>query len=1252
VATVNSRLAAGGPTDLTIFFVPSNIPALEGIDGESPAAAVHHFEITGSQFNERLLVFNGTVANGTVARKVRLVGLPHPSAGYRPVLRLKKSPYGGWLNGTGHDWLLQTYPGRGSVGEAYLEYMEVKDLVLDGDFDAQGTYASAANLSGYKSFAMDLGARTGLIENVLVRRFGSVGEVPGNYFNAAGTEAFPITVWTRANDKVTAGPQSDWNAPRNYPWLIQKTEVSDFRTIHGGYATLLMPVVQEKVADVPANGSNPPPAPVIAVRQCQVRPGNSGVIATGTAASGTYQYPDPNDSSKTLTGYYQSDRILWEDNVILNTGVGLNTDTGGINWLTIRRNVFLDVYQGFNLGQPDVGRTAPANHHHYTIEQNLIRLRGQLNWANYRNWNATSTGVIATDPNLALGRLYAQPSQGMIINGRASYITFQDNRLTTWPVNGADNRFFWPSLGTAPATPQYRVVWSLPPNTFIDTVVDVRNRFPSSFVTFQNCHRSTKAMEFGDGPIADPLVPAGNPPTENFLAAFPQAPLDPPPPSPFNAYPYTGSYSHGYQDLKTPPEAAKNGQNQYIFVPARNARTERVQSVYNETTGQLESIYEIILGECSISGNTVSGSIRLMKHSLPGTAAPGTTAFANWGLRIKAEVSVDGTPFLPQIDGASDFTDSNGVLTFNNLDLKGPGATTPLPNHAVVRLKAWFDHAQPDGPSSDLPREDVDAWSSLEISNGTTVEVVATPDVADDKNTTAGKRAKFRVRRNANANGNWTGLPAQNVRVQLVDTGLLRPTDNANLTASYGATADYYLTGGGISWPTASGLPAAQTVTIPANEEFTELTVVPIADNKTEANVIRLQVLPDSTAANANSPTYSVGTSRQADVAIYDGPEFTLYELADNRWTPLNLNWSIANTVATGINSAASPQVSGWADHIAPPYSTPGGYWQTSWGAINDIWNVRGGGYSPQPYGIANSGMMVGIIPYVSPTRGFWRSGVTEQQLGPTAGGNSGAYGLNPGATAAAHYIAGFSPVNRVRKPVVWINNIIRNLSQTLANPATFTGEARGVNDAGHVVGTAQFTSGGFSRPFRSKAAGDYLQASSDELPVPAGAADQSGIANAVSAEGVAVGSFKFDAISLKMAAYWPARPVASANPQGTTLASWYPPGKPPNPYNNTADALSEALGIARISGVDWIVGWSGSSETSPSSWNPNIKATLKKSSNSTWLDLNDKYLVHGTTGWALKRATAVNTQGYIVGNGLLNSSPRGFLLVPRTIGQ
>ncbi len=38
--------------------------------------------------------------------------------------------------------------------------------------------------------------------------------------------------------------------------------------------------------------------------------------------------------------------------------------------------------------------------------------------------------------------------------------------------------------------------------------------------------------------------------------------------------------------------------------------------------------------------------------------------------------------------------------------------------------------------------------------------------------------------------------------------------------------------------------------------------------------------------------------------------------------------------------------------------------------------------------------------------------------------------------------------------------------------------------------------------------------------------------------------------------------------------------------------------------------------------------------------------------GWVLQSATALNNTGYIVGNGTLNGSPRGFVLIPRLPGN
>lgn len=475
------------------------------------------------------------------------------------------------------------------------------------------------------------------------------------------------------------------------------------------------------------------------------------------------------------------------------------------------------------------------------------------------------------------------------------------------------------------------------------------------------------------------------------------------------------------------------------------------------------------------------------------------------------------------------------------------------------------------------------------------------------------------------------------MQVKVVPSGLTRPTSaGGSLDATYGTTgtADYYFSGGLASTDSWTGYAVGQTktVVIPPESESVAISVVTRADNLTEQNVVTMELVPGS--------AYAVDPANlRAQVLIFDGPEFTLYELADSRWG--SPDWSYANTMATGINGAASPQVSGWANHIIPSYSTVGGFWQSTWGSINDLWSVRNGGTSPLPYGIANSGMLVGI----SGTRAFRRFGSTTTLLPPTTG-TSGAYGVNPGGTDTSHYIVGFSPAAGESRPAVWVNGgNPRDLLQNL--PGGGPGIARAVNDAGEVVGTAQLIPGQISQPFRSKAGAAFLGAG-DELPAPAGAFDSSGVANAVSVGGGAGGWFRLNEFqNPKVATYWAPRSGNNPNGSGKNLSRWVPPTPGP------ADKLSEALGVAQVNGTDWSVGWSGDDETLSAS-NSKLKAVFMKGVGNppVWRDLNDRHFTHGMTGWSLKKATAVNAQGWIVGNGFLNGTARGFLLVPRAAGQ
>lgn len=182
----NDWLGNGALTDLTINFIqpadPENTP----------------FIVTGPTDQERIVI----AAAGAV-RTIKLVGYLTDTSKPRPILRLKKlntHPGAGWLGTSPKEHPLITTANFRSTDpqypQHYLERVEIENLVLDGDFEAQGGFSSAANLAGYKNYAIRIASRTGRIKNVAVRRFGVVGEAPVSYFpnEAQGTETFPVTV--------------------------------------------------------------------------------------------------------------------------------------------------------------------------------------------------------------------------------------------------------------------------------------------------------------------------------------------------------------------------------------------------------------------------------------------------------------------------------------------------------------------------------------------------------------------------------------------------------------------------------------------------------------------------------------------------------------------------------------------------------------------------------------------------------------------------------------------------------------------------------------------------------------------------------------------------------------------------------------------------------------------------------------------------------------------------------------------------
>lgn len=149
---------------------------------------VLHFAAHGTDY----VITESFWLQGHTNRSVTFVGDLGPG-GVRPRFKLWSiaNDGAGWTQSTPHHTMFKAAEGGGLTH--YLGRVVIENLELDGNFDGQGAWTSAANATGYKSFAIDVVAKTGRIRNVAVRHFGSVGEAPtSQLFPASAGETFPV----------------------------------------------------------------------------------------------------------------------------------------------------------------------------------------------------------------------------------------------------------------------------------------------------------------------------------------------------------------------------------------------------------------------------------------------------------------------------------------------------------------------------------------------------------------------------------------------------------------------------------------------------------------------------------------------------------------------------------------------------------------------------------------------------------------------------------------------------------------------------------------------------------------------------------------------------------------------------------------------------------------------------------------------------------------------------------------------------
>ena len=1206
-------------SDITIVFLAGNEGEFYGFGSEANPYS-HKITIFGSPpVNTTAPEYGQTVVGPRPNRKVRLIGVPDPVTGRLPKLKMLLPPqnsvvaesYNGvWppsSSPVSYEMISMHTPVTTNEfalnGMAYLKRIEIQNLEFDGNFLGMGALTSAANDRGYKSAAMNLWAESGLIRNVVLKNFGSVGTVPQSVVegSGAGVEAFPLAFFAEYRKQA---PTAD-----SQRWIVEESSFSDFNSIHGGYGTMIMPHVLIPSGEFAAATSGylnqtPALAPQIIVRRCFVE----GVEGQAFGAAG----------ATIGSSSYAGGRVLFTDNVVLNSSYAMNTDTGWMSGISLNRNVLLDIRGLSHFGSAGQDPTKPPlSFNYFEYSDNLIRIRGRDSVPVYTDYSIPSLATYASDPNLVLGRIVINFASGLIIQGGASNLKFYNNHFTTWPRG----EFYIPNPGsTDPSDNWFKPIFVIPNNTYLSDQYTARFRYYALNADIGNGKLSSVPFEFsGNSTVlaganlgAAPLTPTAVPDytSQKVAAATPGGGFDP-----------RGTIRRVLRIPGNPP--LSTDVNTLIVSPSPPLAN----------TG-LTGVREVAIGKPQWNGNTLNVPVRVLEHRLPVGATPGVSVPLERSVRLQAYVSRYSSTSPIVMTPVGGTTDSLGNVTIPvdlSVFLSLSGNPTANPN-AHICLVAWMDAS---GSASAVYNPDTTAWATHEVSTGTTVFLTASPDVGDDKNTTSAKRAKFTIRR--------TGPTTTELKVKFALVPLFQAPSGEQLIASYGTsgTADYYLqaTGGAVLEP-ASGTPTS--VTIPANSDKAVLDVVTRGDNITEEDIVRMQLLPQDIIVPSDPNLYAIATPDPVDVLIYDGPEWTIYELYDPNAYPGT--GSTANAINEGVLSTTTgswtvlPQTAGTSSLNAGP-SGGSTTWTVWWSGSNPIGNNISSLFSPTGISQRSAGNVPSAVVGNSGNDAVWvldsGAGYTvlkHLDLGsPISRVNS--------ISADGSALVGRSRKSGVDRPVFWSGGSLSSLpSDFLAGmPANQGGVAYAVNSSkvvvGEVDGLQGFSSTFVKRAFRMASA-PTLMTSGNLLTTPGddGGIFNRAVARAVSTDSRAVGEYYIDD-STRSGISW-----GSGVNLGSVLFFWKPV---------FAGTLPDVEGSASgINKYGWIVGWSRRLDGT-------TRAVVRKSSieNSQpppWIDLNDPHSVYGLSGWNLKSADAITDNGSIIGSGTKSGVLKGFLLLKR----
>ena len=470
-------------------------------------------------------------------------------------------------------------------------------------------------------------------------------------------------------------------ASDNDRWIVEDSTVTDFYSVHGGYATLLLAaVIQPTPPNVyppidynPPIGYNTAASPLVIVRRCLVE----GTGALGTAGT-----------------FAPTGQILFKDNVILNSQTAFNMDTQWGSSIDLINNVALDVTTFAKIG---TANQSVATMRYFQFLDNLIRLRGRTQAKVYTDYDyQTASSSWLTAPDQPLGRLQSTLCFGLAFRGIAADIKFSNNRFTT--VHASK---FLPAGFPSDATgATFQMVWPVPSNTYINNeYVDIY-RGEVRDIKLEAGLLSTMAYDFFD--------PPGQFPAQWFIGSNTLGPTEAPDYTQARSPSSSGFVSQGI---------LRRTLQKYQAGPAPNDKLMAVEEIAIGTTAV----------QTSISSATLTVPVRAVEHRTSSHPTPGT-AFIS-GRTVRLRYFVNGST-IPSEVAVPAQTGADGFASFNIYS---------LPLNANIRLEAWME---PAGIVGNFDRDRV-AWSTCDVKIGVVVDVTALPDVGDDKNTIPAKRAKF-----------------------------------------------------------------------------------------------------------------------------------------------------------------------------------------------------------------------------------------------------------------------------------------------------------------------------------------------------------------------------------------------------------------------------------------------------------------------------------------------------------------------------